>query len=403
MDSELLNKPYDRVTFLVSHRAYSAEDYGIFQSPVDVHMPITSQRLSVLRQLNAGARGLMFNMYSHDDLLLMYHQDRNYGYKVAREVLGEVKYFLDINPQEIVTLFVRGSAHASDLYKVLEETGLTLYLHTVPTSGWQTLKQMIESKKRLVIFSELSDNAKEETWHIPTRDSIAQTYSGIVKKPYTCEMSASVATQPMYMLHHYQWQKENHFGHIDSAKQVNSADILRDRAHSCRTKHKRRINFLALDFVEQGAALAVVDELNNLEPDPVEKPTPPVDTPKQDPKSNPPKPETPAPQPETATPPVQPTPPVVVPEPTPQPEETPEPEPMVFRIFPNPSSGFLRIQVTNPIDTDLQIYVLSGRIMHRQAVKKTESQITVDVRHFAAGMYIVQLGKKTKMLQVTSY
>lgn len=57
-----------------------------------------------------------------------------------------------------------------------------------------------------------------------------------------------------------------------------------------------------------------------------------------------------------------------------------------IRIFPNPVSSLLTVEIGGQLDYEISIYSMTGRLMHRQ-----RNQNSVDVQEFANGTYLLEL------------
>ena len=413
--SKLLTRYYNQVSFLVAHRAYSAYDYGIYQSPITLSRDITSQQLSVGAQLRMGVRGLTLDLHNSFGVKLFYFKDKSYGYKVAREVLAEVRQFLIDYPKEIITLFLHADITDEAFDELFTESNLLEFVYEKPKGKWNTLQEMIDKNQRLVVFTDKYHAQKHLNWKLTKHEWVSSTSaSQTAIERLSCGVVISAKTPELFMLNHFVVNETTGFGSKSSATVLNQLDWIRKQALECSKVNKSRVNFLTLDFVNIGNGLQMVDELNGVEKKaPVDtKPTPPVVDPKETPEVGPKPPVvTPTPpvkEPKNETPtqpqkPQEPKSPVVTETPTVPTKKPVEPAPqpaMSFTMYPNPCNGLLQLKISNPKSTNLQIYSLSGRIMHQEQVSKPREHLAIDLRHFSTGFYVVQLGELTQMLKV---
>jgi hypothetical protein len=184
--TELCERPYNEVTYVVTHNAQSNQKNLLFSLIPGSN--ISNQSRSMLKQLRQGIRGMKLPVYEYADQTYVCH-GMNASVKIrvkqalceklwflnstcggivdninpcqfdpATKTLGyafkKVAKFLNENPNEVVTLFLED--HAGDFPKIMAEfdsSGLTRYLHGQnQLLPWPKLGEMIQANKRLVVF-----------------------------------------------------------------------------------------------------------------------------------------------------------------------------------------------------------------------------------------------------------
>lgn len=250
----LLTKPYDQVCFLATHNSMNSSEKGF---------TIPNQTYSVTNQLKNGVLGLLIDTYDGSDgIALTYHAIPLFGQEKLVDVLQEIKTFLLENPKKIVSIIFENNGSNVQLQNAIDSIDLDkmTYIHTGST--WPTLQTMIDSNQRLVLFVEHNN--------LPRSSYLMYAWGTIFDTPYTFksvdEFNSSLnrggsGTKELYLVNHW---LSNGIGMPDKnlAPQANTRAVLGKRVQDCSTTNHHFINFLAVDFVEIGAAKAIVDSIN---------------------------------------------------------------------------------------------------------------------------------------------
>ena len=252
--SELCNKRLDEVTTLMTHNSFNNKQHQ-FSFP--------NQDYSITRQLNDGVRGLMLDVYSSRKGPVLYHGYSFFGKESLLSVMYEVRTFLLENPNEVISIIFENSSTHEEILQVMDTLGLSemIYLHC---GTWPTLKEMIESNKRLVLMVENQKDALV--------DGIIPAWQHTYDSPYSFNSVAKMncssnrggdGSKEFYLLNHW---LTNQFGLARrfKAKTTNSRAVLSDRVKLFNQEQQRRINFLGVDFYNIGDVMAIVDSLNGV-------------------------------------------------------------------------------------------------------------------------------------------
>lgn len=252
--SELCDRRPDELTILMTHNSYNTKR-DKFKFP--------NQYYSVYKQLSDGVRGLMLDVYSTSKGLMLYHGYSILGKKTLASVLTEIKNFLEENPDEVITIIFENHCSKAELSASLDKAGLSdmIYIHR---GTWPTLRGMIESGKRLILFVESDDNGNTE--------GILDAWQYIFDTRYSFSkidaMDSQVnrgghGTKTFFLLNHW---ITNRFGLAvrSVAEQANSRDVLSERINKSYNEHQKKINFLGVDFYHIGDGLSVIDSLNGV-------------------------------------------------------------------------------------------------------------------------------------------
>ena len=78
---------------------------------------------------------------------------------------------------------------------------------------------------------------------------------------FSCAPNRGPADAPLFLLNHW---LAGFTALVTSAQQVNTLDVLGSRAEQCRQERGQIPNFVAVNFLDIGDTIAVVDRLNGV-------------------------------------------------------------------------------------------------------------------------------------------
>jgi len=302
---------YNEVCWLTAHNAFASRKEGWFYA---------QQTLSFDEQFAYGVRAFMVDFhwyqYSPNELAVaLCHGDNavkpineqlglNHNCPMSRlsrlgEVpqkafyfLSKVRTWLERDPHAIITLHLEsylGEGSRKHLLKLFEDSGLRPYLYQPTVDNykgqWPTLGQLRESGQRLIIFSnnlwDIADvgkitlDAKGIAGPILHVFAYRETQYNLGQYP-ACELRTDGHRNnqaALFVMNHFYGLSSSHIGlnflsqSIQNVDHHNDYDSIWKRVDLCYQEQKRLPNFIAVDFVEQGAnggARAVVSALNQL-------------------------------------------------------------------------------------------------------------------------------------------
>jgi hypothetical protein len=281
---ELCDRRLDQVTFAGTHNSMSAGKEGWFapdqQNGIQAHLRAGIRALLIDAQYwetDASIAGQVrndpaiapqlqsilrsFNSKPEPGPLLC-HSFCALGYKPLADGLAEIRSFLDANRNEVLIVIVEDYVSLSDMETAMRDSGLLKYAYSYDQRSlppWPTLRELIESDKRLVMFVE---NGKDGTadWAPVAWKFIQDTpfrYASV--DLFDCRPNRGVAQDPLLLVNHWV------FSIIPSQKDAalaNRYDVLKRRAELCVQQRGKVPNIIAVDFAETGDLLRVVRELN---------------------------------------------------------------------------------------------------------------------------------------------
>jgi hypothetical protein len=251
----LCDRRYDEVVYLTAHNAMSHADAFWFAP---------NQNHDIARQLEDGVRGLSLDLFenpanAHEPLLC--HGVCIGGSALFGAALRTLRYFLEANPHEVVTILYEGSVDDAAVVDTLEQMGLGAYIHTQAEDGpWPTLRTMINAGKRLVVFSQ--DAGGSHPWlHRMGTYTWDTPYSYQHVEEFDCSVGRGSADNGIFQINHFLTAPLA--GEI-LAREANRYDVLMPRVQRCHAETGRWPTFLWVDWYATGDALRVVAELNGV-------------------------------------------------------------------------------------------------------------------------------------------
>ena len=246
--NDLCNKRYNEVAYLTTHNAFnSKQDRYLFPN----------QKSNISEQLNNGVRALMIDVYDDNGSTVVYHAYKFLGSQPLSVYLNDVKYFLDNNPNEILTIILETYTSSNAIENEINKVGLLKYLHTQDVnSTWPKLQTMIDSNKRLVILSDKNDANEKQSWyHYVWNFAVENKYGEI-----NCEFNRGNPENSLFIFNHFITSLT---GNKENANKVNSFKYLMNHITNCKDLKNKFPNFITVDFYEIGESIDVVSKLNS--------------------------------------------------------------------------------------------------------------------------------------------
>lgn len=248
------DKSYNEISIVMTHNSYNCA--SAFRLP--------NQNLNIKEQLEGGVRGLMLDFHLHKEEIVVMHNYPMLGFQQTDIPLGQIKAFLDEHPKEVVTIIIESHVTAADIENALNKAGLLDYCHVQQKEKeWPTLEAMIQSNKRLVIFSEKNDGLSHQDWYHYAWAYIVDTpYSFHSTSAFKCNANRGQPGNKLLLLNHWITDRMFGAGRAKSAHKTNGYDMLCNRVKETIEQFGRKPTFLGIDFFEKGAPFQIIEELN---------------------------------------------------------------------------------------------------------------------------------------------
>lgn len=250
----LLDKPYNKVCFLMTHNAMNNRENGFW---------LPNQSHNITRQLQNGVRGLMIDTYDgKKNRAKTYHGVAIAGSQKLVDVLAEVEYFLSKNKNEIITIIFENNGSNTQLIKAIEDAKLEQYIY-IHDGQWKTLKEMLNANQRLVLFVESNKEPSKNYLHHAWSIIFDTQYTFKNTNQFNCAVNRGTNTgeNKLYLVNHWLHSKIS-LPKKSLAKKSNNKVELAKRLHECSSTNHHFINFLGVDFYHIGDAKAIVDSIN---------------------------------------------------------------------------------------------------------------------------------------------
>ncbi|KAI8140492.1 PLC-like phosphodiesterase, partial [Fennellomyces sp. T-0311] len=270
----LCSRTYNEVTYLITHDSYAHGDNVA-----------ATQNEPILQQLNKGVRGLKFSavlpefVKNKDDprsLHLCHTSCTILDAGSAVDTLNQIAAWLKENPGEVVTIFWNNLYNLENRYiaSAYQASSIMPYIYTFEEgSPWPTLKEMIDSGKRLVNFVDSGADPLSTPWLMDEFANVFETpydntnidaFNCVVDRPASLESTDGM----MYVVNHFlygviQLGMKIEVPQRDKAANTNGQP-LEKHVTECSETFKRKPNFIEVDFYEQGATLDYVAALNGV-------------------------------------------------------------------------------------------------------------------------------------------
>lgn len=248
---DLCERALPEVTLAASHNAMSNAADG---------WALPNQSDTMLRQLQAGVRGMLIDTRSWEGEAWLCHGYCELGARPLRDALVEIDLFLEAHPGEVLVLVVQDSLSIEDTEAAFSE--LMPRVIVPPAGDWPTLGELVREDRRLLVTRESSGPGPD--WYRPFYELGFDTpYDFQSVDEMSCDVLRGEAPAPFFLINH--WISDP-FPSAEAAAQVNRADVLEARVADCRARWGRAPSLIAVDFQDLGDLRAVVDRLNGLPP-----------------------------------------------------------------------------------------------------------------------------------------
>ncbi|KAG2179578.1 hypothetical protein INT44_006425 [Umbelopsis vinacea] len=270
-DASLCNKPYNQVSYLITHNSYAS-------------MPnvAQNQHYDVNTQLKDGIRGLKLSaLKSHNNsgVELCHGSCAILDAGPAHDTLNTIASWLNDNPSEVVSIMWNnlGNFKATELQAEYQQvSGIMDLLYVQPANNltWPTLSDMISSGKRLVNYMDVGADQYQVPWLHDQFSYIFETpYENHNDSQFNCQIDRpqdpTNTEEMMYVMNHFLYGSLK-IGNLPielpqpSITNDTNGQALNNHADNCTTVFQRPPNFIEVDFYESGTTFQVLDKLNNI-------------------------------------------------------------------------------------------------------------------------------------------
>ncbi|KAJ2543884.1 hypothetical protein GGF49_001731 [Coemansia sp. RSA 1853] len=268
---ELCSRAYNDVTSISTHASFAVTNQTKPTKP-------GTQFKGINDQLNDGVRGLHFNIMqgsSASQVSLCYPDCTVNDGGTLLDSLKVVKAWLDANKNDVVTIFLEGvgtDASPTAVVKAFTDSGADKYALMGKPKSWPTLEKMIDDGTTLVVFAEDPNiaAANSKGYFISYKDTVLKL-DGPFKygDEWTCG-PWNRTSQSIMLIPHFIVQTATYGGatynNMPYPFNLGTTNGYQYEFHavSCRGGQSIWINFMEVDFYDQGDLKTPTLKLNAL-------------------------------------------------------------------------------------------------------------------------------------------
>ncbi|MCI0450907.1 MAG: hypothetical protein L0Z51_00795 [Candidatus Latescibacteria bacterium] len=299
---ELCDRPLNEVAFATTHNSMAAADISNWMFP--------NQERGLLGQLEDGVRGFLIDIHfgvpvgdrirteledekasmdkytevlgaegvdaamrirnrlvgepSGDREVYLCHGFCELGAERFVDALEGVRDFLIENPREVLIFVIQDEGVApADVAACFEKSGLLEFVYQGSvTPPWPTLREMIDSDQRVLVFAE--NDAEGVPWYHRVWDVFQETpYRFLDPTQFSNKAGRGGKEGSLLLMNH--WIETTPAPKPSNAEMVNAYDFLLARARACKRERKMMPTLIAVDFYGTGDLVRVVDAMNGVE------------------------------------------------------------------------------------------------------------------------------------------
>jgi hypothetical protein len=189
-----------------------------------------------------------------------------------RSVLRDLHDFLVANPGEVVVVINQDYVTPKDFVGAVKDAGLAALAYSGPVGAgrWPTLREMVDSGRRVVFLAE--DHAGAAPWYRLAYGSITQETPYAFSKVRqltarrllraSCRTNRGPKDAPLFLVNH--WVSTDPVLRPSDASKVNVFELLMRTASECQHVRRHLPTLLAVNFYRRGDPFRAVDALNGV-------------------------------------------------------------------------------------------------------------------------------------------
>ncbi len=184
------------------------------------------------------------------------------GAYLVAPALGDIRNWLLVNPGEVLLLVIEDYVTPEEIAEAFEASGLLEFVYTGPIAPWPTLRSMILSGGRVLVFTE--SGKPGVAWIHPAFSSFQETpYTFHAPDEFSCKPNRGGSSGTLFQVNH--WIETTPAPRPSNAEIVNTYDALLQRAKTCQRERGLRPTYLAVDFGDIGEIVNATRTLNGLD------------------------------------------------------------------------------------------------------------------------------------------
>jgi hypothetical protein len=190
------------------------------------------------------------------------------GSIVMVKTLDWFRDFLQSHPDEFLVLFIEDKVSPTDTATAFEKSGILpyAYIHK-PGEAFPTMRELIESDKRLFVMAEVDSGGGAIPWYHQGFELAMETpytfhSADELESPASCVKNRGGVGKPLFQLNHW---VEKLPRSPSTAEKVNDFDFLVRRARRCEALRGGALpNIVAVDYYNKGDVVDAAAAINGL-------------------------------------------------------------------------------------------------------------------------------------------
>eukprot|EP00980_Cylindrotheca_fusiformis_P020714 scaffold7738_cov133-Cylindrotheca_fusiformis.AAC.23 len=268
--SQICDLGVDDILYASAHNAMASFEDGFLFAP--------NHSLQLEKALTAGYRGINLDVCNCAGLIVFCHGYCSLGIRGINDVFSGINSFLDNHPSEVIMIPLQINNDADEpvdldqFYDQMTQVqGFTekIYVHEDEASPWPTLRESVESNKRIFMFQYNGPNCSltescppgihsynkyviETQWEFSQLEEIEDTSS-------SCQLryNEELSKQAFFGVNNF-LSPPSH----DISKTLNSLQFATERIRACSEQNNLDVNFIYADFWSEGSLPQLVQEYN---------------------------------------------------------------------------------------------------------------------------------------------
>lgn len=280
---DLCSRQYNNVTHMGAH------DSAFLRNPSTDNSVAGNQYYNATVALSSGIRLLSAQVHNENGTLRLCHTTCELLDAGTLEAwLGKIKYWLDNNPNEVVTLLLVNSddEDVSAFGEVFESSNISTYGYepatTSATTEWPTLQTMIDDGERLVTFIAAINASTTYPYLLNEWDYVFETAYEITSfTNFNCSLdrptslsdaATAISSGYLPLMNHFLYKSITSSAmlpNVDAIATTNSDNTtmpgaLAFEAYECSSEWGTAPVFALVDFYSVGPAIDTADMLNGI-------------------------------------------------------------------------------------------------------------------------------------------
>lgn len=280
---DLCSRKYSNVTHMGAH------DAAFLRNAETGNSVAGNQYYNATKALNAGIRLLSAQVHNLNGTLELCHTTCSLlDAGTLESWLGKIKYWMDKNPNEVVTLLLVNSDEedVATIGGVFESSNISSYGYTPATASasndWPTLQTMIDAGTRLVTFVAEIEASTTYSYLLNEWDYVFENeYDVTTTTGFNCSLarpaalssaSSALSSGFLSLMNHFVYKKITSTIELPNVAMIGTTNspnasvtgTLGMAAASCGTEWGSAPVFAMVDFFDQGPAIETADNLNGI-------------------------------------------------------------------------------------------------------------------------------------------